>query len=251
MFSDVIDLDEFYRSALGQVARRTIRRHIRSVWSDVRGMTVMGLGHATPYLTPFRNEAEQVLAIAPAAQGVIPWPSGGPGQVALAYESELPLPDLCIDRLLLVHAVESSEQLRAMMREAWRVLKGNGRLMIVAPNRASVWARSERTPFGHGHPYSNGQLRRLLRDCMFTPGETRRALYLPPINRRLVVNAAPMLERIGDRIFHSFGGVLLVEANKQVYAASPGKTVTRRRFVVLPGGAEPAAEGGVRREPKD
>ena len=248
MFADVIDLDEFYRSPLGQVARRTIRRQIRVVWPDVRGMAVLGLGHATPYLTSFRSEAERVLAIAPAAQGVIAWPNGGPGQVALANESELPLPDLCIDRLLMVHAVESSEQLRAMMREAWRVLKGDGRMLIVAPNRASVWARSERTPFGQGHPYTNGQIRRLLRDCMFTPGETRRALHLPPIDRRLVVKAAPVLERIGDAVFQTFGGVLLVEATKQVYAATPGKAVTRRRFVVLPGGSNPAAGGAVRRE---
>ena len=248
MFTDVIDLDEFYRSPLGHVARRIIRRRIRAIWPDVRGMAVLGLGHATPYLLPFRHEAERVLAIAPAAQGVIPWPNGGPGQVALAYESELPLPDLCVDRLLLVHAVESSEQLRAMMREAWRVLKGNGRMMVVAPNRSSVWARSERTPFGHGHPYTNGQIRRLLRDSMFTPGDTQRALYLPPINRRLMVKAAPAMERIGNALFQTFAGVLLVEATKQVYAASPGKAIARRRFVVLPGGARPAAGGAVRRD---
>lgn len=248
MFSDVIDLDEFYRSPLGQVARRTIRRRIRAIWPDVRGMVVVGLGHATPYLSPFRYEADRVIAIAPAAQGVIPWPNGGPGQVALANESELPLPDLSVDRLLMVHAVESSEQLRAMMREAWRVLKGNGRLLVVAPNRASVWARSERTPFGHGHPYTNGQIRRLLRDSMFTPGETARALYLPPINRRLVVKAAPMLERVGDKLFQALSGVLLVEATKQVYAATPAKPAARRRFVVLPGGARPAADGVSRQE---
>lgn len=248
MFNDVIDLDEFYRSPLGQVARRTIRRRIRAVWPNVRGMTVLGLGHATPYLMPFRNEAERVIAIAPAAQGVIPWPNGGPGQIALANEAEIPLPDLCVDRLLMVHAVESSEQLRAMMREAWRVLRGNGRLLVVAPNRASVWARSERTPFGQGHPYTNGQIRRLLRDSMFTPGETTRALYLPPINRRLVVKAAPMLERIGGTMFQALSGVLLVEATKQVYAATPAKPAARRRFVVLPGGARPATEGATRRD---
>jgi hypothetical protein len=248
MFSDVIDLDEFYRSPLGQVARRTIRRRIRAIWPDVCGMVVVGLGHATPYLTAFRSEAERVIAIAPAAQGVIPWPSGGPGQVALAHEFELPLPDLCVDRLLMVHAVESSEQLRAMMREAWRVLKGNGRLLVVAPNRSSVWARSERTPFGQGHPYTSGQMRRLLRDSMFTPGQTARALYMPPINRRLVVKAAPALERMGDKMFQALSGVLMIEATKQVYAATPAKQVARRRFVVLPGGAEPAADGASRRD---
>ncbi len=251
MFTDVIDLDEFYRSPLGHVARRTIRRRIRALWPDVHGLVVMGLGHATPYLMPFRQEAERVFAIAPAAQGVIPWPPGGPGKVALAYESELPLPDLSIDRLLMVHAVESSEQLRAMMREAWRVLKGNGRMLLVVPNRAGIWSRSERTPFGHGHPYSNGQIRRLLRDSMFTPGETTRALYLPPINRRLVLKSAPALERLGGSLFQTVAGVLLVEATKQVYAATPGKAVARRRFVVLPGGATPATGGIARRRALD
>lgn len=241
MWNDVIDLDEFYRSQLGHVARRTIRRRIRSVWPDVRGMTVLGLGYATPYLRQFRNEAERVMAIAPASQGVIPWPPAEPGLIALAYETELPIPDVSIDRLLMVHAVESSEQLRGMMREAWRVLKGNGRLLAVVPNRSGVWARSERTPFGHGRPYSNGQIRRLLRDCLFTPGDTVRALYVPPIGRRLVLKSAGAFEQVGSRLFQTFAGVLLIEATKQVYAATPGKVAERRRrFVVLPGGA-PAA----------
>lgn len=247
MWNDVIDLDEFYRAQLGQVARRVIRRGIRAMWPDVRGMTVLGLGHATPYLHQFRSEAERVIAIAPAQQGVIPWPSSEPGLVALAYETELPVPDLSIDRLLMVHAVESSEQLGGMMREAWRVLKGNGRLLAVVPNRSGIWARSERTPFGHGRPYSNGQIRGLLRDCLFTPGDTVRALYVPPIRRRLVLKAAPAAERIGGRLFQTFAGVLLIEATKQVYAATPGRVAERRRrFVVLPGGA-PAAPGAARR----
>jgi SAM-dependent methyltransferase len=251
MWNDVIDLDEFYRSHLGKVALRMIRRRIREVWPDLHGMTVLGLGHAAPYLRLFQAEADRIMAVSPAQQGVIPWPPGEPGQVALAYEWALPFADLSVDRLLLVHAVESSEQLREMMREAWRVLKGNGKMLIVAPNRTGIWARSERTPFGHGYPYTNGQLRRLLRDCMFTPGDTTRALYMPPVRRRLVLKSAPAIERIGDRLFQTFAGVLLVEATKQVYAATPGKAVERRRLVVLPGGAKPAAEGGVRRERVD
>lgn len=251
MWTDVIDLDEFYRSPLGHVAIRVLRRRIRAVWPDVRGMTVLGLGYATPYLRQFRNEAERVMAIAPASQGVIPWPANEPGQIALAYETELPLPDLSIDRLLMAHAVESSEQLRAMMREAWRVLKGNGRLLAVVPNRTGIWARSERTPFGCGHPYSHGQIKRLLRDCLFTPGDTVRALYVPPLRRRLVLKSAPAVERIGERMFQTFAGVLLIEATKQVYAATPGKAVEqRRRFVVLPGGM-PAAQSIVRRDGPD
>ena len=158
MWTDVVDLNEFYQSRLGQVARRLIRRRMREIWPDVRGMTVLGMGYATPYLRPYRDEAERVIAAMPAQQGVIHWPEDGPGQVALTEETELPLPDLSVDRLLLVHAVENSENLRAMMREAWRVLAEGGRLLVVVPNRRGIWARFEqRSPFGHGHPYSQRQ----------------------------------------------------------------------------------------------
>ena len=250
MFNDVIDLDEFYRSHLGKVALRMIRRRIREIWPDLGGMTVLGVGHATPYLRQFQSEAECVMAVAPAQQGVIPWPQGGPGQVALAYEAALPFDDLSIDRLLLVHAVESSEELREMMREAWRVLKGNGKMLVVVPNRTGIWARSERTPFGHGYPYTNGQIRRLLRESMFTPGETARALYIPPLRWRLALKSAPAVERIGSKLFRTVAGVLLVEATKQVYAATSGKAIKRRRFVVLPGGI-PASHRIARREAPD
>ena len=34
MWSDVIDLRDFYDSSLGQTARRMIRRQIRDIWPD-------------------------------------------------------------------------------------------------------------------------------------------------------------------------------------------------------------------------
>jgi SAM-dependent methyltransferase len=242
MWTDVVDLNDFYVSSLGQTARRMIRRGIRTLWPDVQGQVVVGMGYATPFLRPFRDEAERVFAVMPAGQGIMHWPSGESGLVALADEAELPLPDLSVDRLLLVHLVESSEQLRAMMREAWRVLSDSGRLVIVVPNRRGIWARLDRTPFGHGHPYSRGQLARLLRECMFTPLQTARALYLPPVDWKVMLTSASALEKIGSRWFEGFAGVLLIEAGKQIYAASPSKAVAQRqrRFVVLPGRA-PAA----------
>ena len=247
MWNDVTDLDEFYRSPLGKMAQRMIRRRVRSVWPDVRGRSVLGMGYATPYLRQFQTEAERIMAIMPAAQGVIQWPPNASGQVALAYETELPFPDASVDRILLVHAVESSESLREMMSEVWRVLAGNGRLLVVAPNRRGIWARSERTPFGNGHPYSMGQLRRLLKQCLFTPGETARALFMPPFKRRLALRSASAVERIGAHAFHTFAGIVMIEAAKQVYAVTPGKAVRRTRLVVLPGGAAPQGIPGTGR----
>jgi len=239
MWSDIVDLHEFYRSRLGQVARRLIRQRIRELWPDVRGMTVLGVGYATPYLRPFLDEAARVASLAPAAQGVMTWPSGEPGLVALADETELPFADLSVDRLLMIHSVEYSEQLRGMMREAWRVLSGNGRLLVVAPNRRGIWARLDRTPIGHGRPYSPGQLKRMLRESLFTPLHTEHALYLPPTQRRVLLHSANAFEQIGNRYFNAISGVVLVEATKQIYAATPtGKVAQRRGLISLPSRGE-------------
>lgn len=242
MWPDVVELNEFYRHPLGNVARRMIQRRIRQIWPDVRGMTLLGLGYATPYLLAFQGEAERLVATMPAQQGVMPWPRGRPGLVALTDSAELPFEDLSIDRLLMVHAVENAEQLRAMMREAWRVLSDSGRILIVVPNRRGIWARLERTPFGHGLPYTPFQARRLLQDCLFSPVESGRALYIPPSRWRFVLSSAPAMERIGSRLFPTFSGVLLIEAIKQIYGAAPTASVARarRRLVVIPGSAAPA-----------
>ena len=74
MWQDIIDLNAFYASPLGQVARRIIRRRIRALWPNLSGQSVLGLGFATPYLRPFKGEASRVLAIMPATLGVIAWP---------------------------------------------------------------------------------------------------------------------------------------------------------------------------------
>jgi SAM-dependent methyltransferase len=234
MSSDVIDLRDFYETSLGQTARRMIRRQIRAIWPDSRDLRILGLGFATPYLRPFRDETERVIALMPSSQGVLPWPPEGPCLVGLSDETELPLPDRSVDRVLLVHGLESTEQVRGSLREIWRVLADGGRLLVIAPNRRGIWARLERTPFGQGRPYTPSQLNRLLRENMYTPLQSATALYMPPFRSRFVVRSAPAWEQIGERWFPSFAGVLLVEAAKQIYAGSVFNRADAKRRSYLP-----------------
>jgi SAM-dependent methyltransferase len=217
MWSDVVDLRDFYQTDLGQVAQRMIRQQIHAMWPDMRGLSVMGLGFATPYLRPLQAEAERVVAVMPAGSGVLVWPPGERSLVCLAEEDELPLPDRSIDRVLLVHALESTEHVRSTLREIWRVLADGGKLLIVAPNRRGIWARLDRTPFGTGRPYTPSQLQRLLRDTM--------------------LRSAPFWENLGQRWFPTFAGVVLIEASKQIYGGSHIEAKVRaRRYVPVPGG---------------
>lgn len=228
MFQDVVDLSDFYQTRLGNVTRQLLRQRIREMWPDVKGQSLLGLGFATPYLGQFTTEAERVLAIMPAGQGVLRWPRNTLNLTALADETELPLQDYSIDRILMVHALEGSDHPGDMLREAWRVLAGGGRLLLIVPNRRSLWAQVERTPFGFGQPYSSPQVSRLLRNHSFTPIRTMSGLYFLPYRNRSWLRAAPGWERLARNWLPGFAGAILVEATKQVYEAQAVRTRRRR-----------------------
>ena len=218
MQMDVKDLRDFYDSPLGVTVRRLLRQRIRERWTRVHGEVVIGLGFAIPYLTPFRGEAAVLGAFMPAAQGVIAWPPNEPRQTVLVEEGALPLPDSSVDRLLMVHSLELSEQVQPLLREVWRVLKPEGHLLLVVPNRRGPWARFDTTPFGHGRPYSRGQLDGLLLNSMLGPVGWSTALSMPPLDWRMMRRYADTLERAGSRYWSAFAGVNLVEARKELVA---------------------------------
>lgn len=246
MFVDVVDLRNFYSQGLGVVARRFVGRGIRSRWADLHGLRVAGIGYTTPYLGLFREEAERCLAMMPAAQGVIKWPSSRPALSVLVEETKLPLTDSAVDRILLVHALEMADDAIALLREAWRVLSPNGRLLAVVPNRRGLWARTDTTPFGHGRPYSRAQITNILRETWFTPNGWGEALYVPPVARGWFLRSAVAWERAGSTISAPFAGVHIVEATKQVYRAIPARREKRRLVPALEPVLAPSPGGAAR-----
>lgn len=233
MSIDVIDLRNFYSHRLGVVARRLIWQAIRERWPDAQGMRVLGLGYPTPYLGLFRESAERCMAMMPAAQGVLKWPTARPTLSALVDEHDLPLPDASIDRILLVHAVEMSDDPASLLREVWRVLAPGGQLIAVIPSRSGLWVRAERTPFGHGRPYSRAQITNLLRQTWFTPSHWSEALYVPPVRSAWFLRWALAFERAGSLVSAPFAGLHIVEASKQVYRGIPARRERRRLIPAL------------------
>ena len=219
MPQDVRDLAAFYQTPLGQLAGRAIAREIHTLWPDLRNYRVLGYGFAIPYLRAFTG-AERVIAAMPARQGVMGWPQDR-NAALLCEEDALPFPDVFFDRILIVHGLEASESLRPLLRQLWRVLAPEGRILLIAPNRASLWAQVQRSPFGHGRPFSRLELEGLLKDSWFEPGRWRRALYAPPFET--VTRSGVGWEKVGSRLFSGIGGVHVVEAAKSLYAAATPK----------------------------
>jgi SAM-dependent methyltransferase len=162
---------------------------------------------------------------------VLNWPTARPTLAALVDEFSMPLADAAVDRILLVHALEMSDDPEGFLREIWRVLAPSGRVIAVIPNRRGVWTRTDKTPFGHGRPYSRAQITQLLRQTWFTPTAWGEALFMPPVAAGWFLNSALAWERVGAALSLPVAGVHIVEATKQVYRAIPAK---RERTRLIP-----------------
>ena len=233
MLFDSQTLGAFYDSPLGQVTRRLIQRQLKAMWPNTRGSRVLGFGFAVPYLRGFAAESERVIALMPENHGPACWP--GPRNLsAVAEEDALPFPDAMFDRVLMVHGLESAEAARPLMRQIWRVMASDARLLIVAPNRTSLWAQVDRSPFAQGRPFSRSQLERLLRDSMFVAERWDNALLLPPLKSRRLVRSGFGWERTGRIVWPRLAGVHVVEASKSMYAVVPPAKAKRARPRLAP-----------------
>lgn len=225
MHLDVQDLRNFYyRSALGRAAQRAVRNRVLKMWPEAKGQTVAGFGFAAPLLRPYLKDARRVLALMPGPQGVIPWPSGLPNVSVLCEEMLWPIETGRVDRLIVMHGLETSENPTAVLDECWRALGPGGRALFIVPNRGGLWSRSDATPFGFGHPYTFSQLETQLKRHGFIPERHSSALYQPPSSKRTWMKTGKLWEKIGASLPAVLpAGVLLVEASKRVHAPTgPG-----------------------------
>lgn len=240
---DVLSLRSFYGSPLGAAAQRSVDRRISALWPHVNGLDLLGAGYATPFIEPLAPGARRAVSVMPADQGVERWPQQGPSLSVMAEEHRLPFMDSVFDRVILAHALEESDAPGRLLRDIWRVMAPEGRLIVVACNRRGAWSLSDRTPFGHGRSFSQGQLSALLSDAMFQPVAWSRALYAPPIRFGPFVAAADAWERIGETLWPPFSGLVLVEAVKRLYADVGG---SKRKLLLA--GARAQVEDGARRD---
>lgn len=239
MHLDVRDLKAFYyRSALGRAAQRAVREQLTDWWPEAKGQTVVGYGFAVPLLRPFMADARRVIGLMPAPQGVMPWPAGQPNVSVLAEETLWPVDTGAVDKLVLMHGLETATDPEMVLAETYRALGPGGRVVFVVPNRAGLWSRSDATPFGFGRPYTIGQLEAQLRAHGFALERHTAVLFQPPSKKRFWLKTGAMWERTGRKLPMAFaGGVLMVEAIKQVPAPKrPGLGArVRKPLTVLEG----------------
>ncbi len=237
MTQDITDIQRFYKTTLGRHCQYRINHLVQELWPDFRNLSVLGMGYPIPYLTTYlgassQKKAERLCVMMNAPQGIVHWPSAEKNATALIDYDAIPLADQSVDRIVMIHSLEYSETPHATLREVWRVLKSNGRVLIITPNRRSIWAQLDDTPFGHGNPYTMTQLTEILREHQFATLRNVRGLYILPTQNALIQSIFPMCDRLGPLMFQKFSGVVGIEASKQLYVnlAPKEKRVTQAAF---------------------
>lgn len=191
MHLDVQDLRNFYyRSTLGRAAQAAIRGRMIEIWPEAKGQTVVGFGFAVPLLRPYLADARRVIGLMPGPQGVMPWPAGMSNVSVLTEETMWPVETGHVDKLVVMHGLETSSRPSELLDECWRVLGPGGRALFVVPNRAGLWSRTDRTPFGFGRPYSASRTGKSAKSASFPP----RTPLFRPVHAALV---SPLLAEIG------------------------------------------------------
>jgi len=217
------DAAAFYESRAGRQTAALLARRLQSVMPNTIARRVLGLGYTLPYLP--RNATFCVSGrLNTALTQRLPM-GARPLADCLIDSGRLPFDDLSMDIVLAVHGLEFARSAPDFLRSIWRVLTGDGTLVLVVPNRSGFWAHTDATPFGHGIPFSTNQLSRILEQGLFRIERHTGALMMPPA--ALHMTNGLLAERLGQTFGYALAGLHVVTARKNAFAG-------------IPAGAEPA-----------
>jgi SAM-dependent methyltransferase len=221
---DVIALRQFYSSSLGRKVKQRLRQLLLEYWPETADETILGIGYVTPLLRVLERTSGKRASLAaamPAAQGAIYWPVHADNRSFLIDEIYLPLRDNSVNRVIMLHTFEHCNEPEKLLAECYRILVPGGRVMMMVPNRRGLWQSLGETPYAQGTPYRTSQLKQLLNTEEFTLREVRTALFALPFSHPLLLRIWDVWERFFGLICWGMGGVIIIEAEKQIYAAIP------------------------------
>lgn len=233
---DILKLRNWYKTPLGHTVRRFVQEELDELLPSLRGKRILLVGYGTPYADFWLKEAN-VFAAMMGVSGGISWPEGRSNRVTLCWGEQLPFVEEQFDVVFVMHALEFSGHAEALLSECRRVLKNDGTVVVVVPNRAGAWCRREVSPFARGLPYSTFQLENTCRQVGFAVKEKRYGLYMPPSCSERVLKHASLFETFGRCFRTPFSGILLFSLTKDMYAGTVVRTESKGilpRFIFKP-----------------
>jgi SAM-dependent methyltransferase len=236
-------LRQWYERPLGQLLAADEQAELDRILPDLFGYHLLQVGFAAHSLfSASRILHRAVMAGEPAA---------GTPLAALAGDPEaLPIATYSLDAVILHHALEFCADPRQVLREAERVLVGEGHLVILGFNSRSLWGmcrwwRRASIPWS-GRFLSTARVKDWLDVLGFEIVSCRPLFFRPPYERAGVLRRLQFMERLGRRWWPFLGSVYVLVARKKVMTLTPIKPRWRPRRSRV-GLADPAARSCERR----
>jgi len=150
-----------------------------------------------------------------------------------ASPSMLPIASDSVDLVILMHHLSDTSEPHAILREAFRVLIPEGKLVIIDFNPKSLWGLRhffqswlEHVPF-KGHFYTAKRIDDWMRLLGFDQSQLHRVGYLPPIQKPAIVRHLSWLEKGMRNWLPLFGALNLMVYSKNISPLTP----VRHRWV--------------------
>lgn len=143
-----------------------------------------------------------------------------------ARQDKLPVMTESINAVYIAHAIEFSNNPHEILRESYRVLKSEGKIILTCFNIFSLWAIFktiakfwQKDPFG-GKFYSSFKLIDWLKLLGFEDIEVRSFAYLLPISNKKYLNLN-FYDKLAKKINLPFGAAFCITATKRLIPLTP------------------------------
>ena len=150
-----------------------------------------------------------------------------------ANPSMLPVASDSVDLVILMHHLSNTDEPHAVLREAYRILIPEGKLVIIDFNPISLWGLRnlfqswlEHVPFT-GHFYTARRIDDWMRLLGFDQHRHLRIGYLPPIQKPSVIRHLGWLEKGMRKLSPALGAINLMVYTKNISPLTP----VRHRWV--------------------
>ncbi|MDL0429610.1 class I SAM-dependent methyltransferase [Marinobacter sp. TBZ242] len=227
--------ESWFQTPLGQsllADQRACVEHHASKLSGARQLQV-GLSHRLPLATT--TDFAQRILTTPNWDPVIP------DGVAVCDADELPFPGDSMDLVILHHTADFSPHPHQALREASRVLRGEGMMLLIGFNPFSLWGLRKLMSRYRGGPWGGRfMMRRRMEDWLrlldFSVESAGSSFFQVPLQGAVLNERGGIMERVCGNRFLPVGAYYCILAKKRVYSRIPRKPVWQsNKVIALPG----------------
>ena len=242
--------EDWYQTPLGRQLLADQRTQVDRLARNLSGARQLhvALSHRLPLATG--TDFPQRILVTPH------WHDQMPAGVAVCDADELPFPGESMDLVILHHAADFSAQPHQVLREASRVLRGEGSILMMGFNPLSLWglrrlvSRQRTGPWG-GRFLLRSRMEDWLSLLNFAVESAETSFFKMPLQASTLHEGRGIIEQVCANRFLPVGAYYCILAKKRIYSRLPRKPAWRSKNVIsLPAKGAVGASRGVCRDYK-